>query len=270
MDLASIIGFVIIFASILVTVLASFTPLGDALPKAGAGLLDTASFVCVIGGMAGATFVTFSMANMGSFAKIFGQVIKPQMESNQSIEMMQKLIEIGTEARRGGILSVEPLVAQLDDPFLQKAMQLAVDGRDADEIRSTLTGELTFMSNRHDTGASMFDTMNKYCPAFGMIGTLLGLIAMLGNMGGAGMDISALTGGMATALITTLYGSVFANCLFAPVCDNLKSKSKAEATYREIAIEGVAMIASTTPPPQMRSRFQSFLAPQDQDALDAS
>ena len=84
------------------------------------------------------------------------------------------------------------------------------------------------------------------------------------------MDISALTGGMATALITTLYGSVFANCIFSPVCDNLKSKSKAEGTYREIAIEGVAMIASTTPPPQMRSRFQSFLAPQDQDALDAS
>ena len=89
MDLASIIGFVIIVASILLTILASFTGLGDALPKGGGGLLDTASFICVIGGMAGATFVTFSMANMGSFAKIFGQVMKPQMESNQSIEMIR-------------------------------------------------------------------------------------------------------------------------------------------------------------------------------------
>ena len=84
------------------------------------------------------------------------------------------------------------------------------------------------------------------------------------------MDMGALTGGMAGALLTTLYGSVFANCLFAPVCDNLKSKSKAETTYREIAIEGVVMIASSTAPPQMRARFLSFLAPKDQDALDAS
>ena len=103
-----------------------------------------------------------------------------------------------------------------------------------------------------------------------MIGTLIGLIAMLGNMGGSSMDISALTGGMATALITTLYGSMFANMFFAPICDNLKSKSKAETTYREIAIEGVAMVASSAGAPAMRSRFQSFLAPQDQDLLDAS
>ena len=205
MDLASVIGLVIITFSLLATILNSFFFPWS--PQYLKGIIDPASVVCVLGGMAGATLVTFSMANMSNFGKIFGQLLKPQMESEQSIEMMKKLMEIGLEARRGGILSVEPLVAQLDDPFLQKSLQLAVDGRDADDIRSTLEGELTFMSGRHETGASMFDTMNKYCPAFGMIGTLLGLIAMLGNMGGAGMDISALTGGMATALITTLYGS---------------------------------------------------------------
>ncbi len=269
MDLASIIGFVLVLLAIVITCLFSFHS-GWNSPKWVSGLVDTASLICVLGGMAGATFITFSMANMSNFGNIIGQVLKPQMESDQSIELMKKIIEIGTEARRGGILSIEPLVAQIDDPFLQKSLQMAVDGRDADEIRDTLSGELTFMSNRHETGASMFDTMNKYCPAFGMIGTLLGLIAMLGNMGGAGMDISALTGGMATALITTLYGSVFANCIFAPICDNLKSKSKAETTYREIAIEGVAMVASSSGAPAMRSRFQSFLAPQDQDLLDAS
>ena len=268
MDLASVIGLVIITFSLLATILNSFFFPWS--PQYLKGIIDPASVVCVLGGMAGATLVTFSMANMSNFGKIFGQLLKPQMESEQSIEMMKKLMEIGLEARRGGILSVEPLVAQLDDPFLQKSLQLAVDGRDADDIRSTLEGELTFMSGRHETGASMFDTMNKYCPAFGMIGTLLGLIAMLGSMGGAGMDISALTGGMATALITTLYGSIFANCVFAPVCDNLKAKSKAEVTYREIAIEGVVMIASNTAPPQMRARFQSFLAPKDQDLLEAT
>ena len=267
MDLASIIGFVVIVIAILLTILSSFVPLD--LGTTGGGLVDTASFICVIGGMIGATFVSFSMLNVTSLGKVFGLVMRPQMESEQSIEMMKKLMEIGTEARRGGILSVEPLVAQLDDPFLQKSLQLAVDGRDADDIRDTLAGELTFMSNRHEVGASMFDTMNKYCPAFGMIGTLIGLIAMLKSMGG-GMDIGALTGGMATALITTLYGSVFANCIFAPVCDNLKAKSKAETTYREVAIEGVVMIASSTAPPQMRARFQSFLAPKDQDLLEAS
>ena len=268
MDLTSVIGFVVVAVCILYVVGTSFFGIPN--PTFLQRLIDPASLICVLGGMTGATLITFSQAQIGNFAKIFGQVLAPQMESEQSIEMMKKLLEIGTAARRGGILSVESLVAELDDPFLQKALQLAVDGRDSDDIRDTLQGELTFMSGRHETGASVFDTMNKYCPAFGMIGTLFGLIAMLGSMGGASMDMGALTGGMAGALLTTLYGSVFANCVFAPVCDNLKSKSKAEIPYREIAIEGVVMIASSTAPPQMRARFQSFLAPKDQDLLEAS
>ena len=123
------------------------------------------------------------------------------------------------------------------------------------------------MATRHDKGAEMFNTMNKYCPAFGMIGTLFGLIAMLQSMGGASMDMSALTGGMAVALITTLYGAVFANAIFSPVADNLKTKSKAEKVYRDVIIEGVVMIASSETPPVMRARFGSFLAPKDQAQL---
>ena len=268
MDLASVVGFCTILLAIILTVLSSF--FGLTLPAGLKGLLDSASFICVIGGMLGATLVTFSMADFGNLVAILRKVTEPEVPS--PITLMKQLIEIGAAARRGGILSIEPMLAEIDETFLSKGLQMAVDGRDADTIRSSLNGEVTFMSTRHEKGAEMFNTMNKYCPAFGMIGTLFGLIAMLGNMGGGsgGMDMGALTSGMAVALLTTLYGALFANSLFAPFADNLKTKSKAEKVYRNVIIEGVVMIASSETPPVMRARFASFLAPKDQAQLAES
>ena len=269
MDHASGIGFVIIITALLITVLSSFNFIPK-IPSAVKGLLDPASFICVVGGMLGATLITFSMADFGNLVPVFKKVMEPEVPS--PIDLMKQLIEIGAAARRGGILSIEPMLAEIDETFLSKGLQMAVDGRDAETIRSSLNGEVTFMATRHEKGAEMFNTMNKYCPAFGMIGTLFGLIAMLGNMGGGGggMDMGALTGGMAVALITTLYGAVFANAIFSPVADNLKTKSKAEKVYRDVIIEGVVMIASSETPPVMRARFGSFLAPKDQAQLQES
>ena len=265
MDHASGLGFVIIGIAIFLTVMSAF--FGWNLGKTLKGLIDTASVVCVVGGMLGATLITFSMADFGNLVTVFKKVMEPEVPS--PIDLMKQLIEIGAAARRGGILSIEPMLAEIDETFLSKGLQMAVDGRDAETIRTSLNGEVTFMATRHDKGAEMFNTMNKYCPAFGMIGTLFGLIAMLGAMGGGsgGMDMGALTGGMAVALITTLYGAVFANAIFSPVADNLKTKSKAEKVYRDVIIEGVVMIASSETPPVMRARFGSFLAPKDQAQL---
>ena len=265
MDLASIVGFGTIVVALLLTILNGFFGLN--LPTFGKGLIDIASLVCVVGGMIGATLITFSMADFTTLVAVFKKVIEPEVPS--PIDLMKQLIEIGAAARRGGILSIEPMLAELDEEFLSKGLQMAVDGRDAETIRANLNGEVTFMATRHEKGAEMFNTMNKYCPAFGMIGTLFGLIAMLGNMGGGsgGMDMGALTGGMAVALITTLYGAVFANAIFSPVADGLKAKSKAEKVYRDVIIEGVVMIASSETPPVMRARFGSFLAPKDQAQL---
>ena len=264
MDHASGAGFVIIIIALLITVLSSFNFIPK-LPSAVKGLLDPASFICVVGGMLGATLITFSMADFGNLVTVLKKVMEPEVPS--PIDLMKQLIEIGAAARRGGILSIEPMLAEIDEEFLSKGLQMAVDGRDADTIRTSLNGEVTFMATRHEKGAEMFNTMNKYCPAFGMIGTLFGLIAMLQSMGGASMDMSALTGGMAVALITTLYGAVFANAFFSPIADNLKTKSKAEKVYRNVIIEGVVMIASSETPPVMRARFGSFLAPKDQAQL---
>ena len=265
MDLASIIGFGIIIIALLLTILGAF--FGLPLPKGVKGLVDSASLICVVGGMLGATLITFSLADFSNLVAVLKKVIEPEVPA--PIDLMKQLVEIGAAARRGGILSIEPMLAELDEEFLSKGLQMAVDGRDAETIRANLNGEVTFMATRHDKGAEMFNTMNKYCPAFGMIGTLFGLIAMLGNMGGGsgGMDMGALTGGMAVALITTLYGAVFANAIFSPVADGLKAKSKAEKIYRDVIIEGVVMIASSETPPVMRARFGSFLAPKDQAQL---
>ena len=266
MDLASIVGLCVIVIALLLTILGAF--FGLPLPKGVKGLVDSASFICVVGGMLGATLITFSLADFGNLGAVFMKVFEPEVPS--PIDLMKRLIEIGAAARRGGILSIEPMLAELDEEFLSKGLQMAVDGRDADTIRTSLNGEVTFMATRHEKGAEMFNTMNKYCPAFGMIGTLFGLIAMLQSMGGASMDMSALTGGMAVALITTLYGAVFANAFFSPIADNLKTKSKAEKVYRNVIIEGVVMIASSETPPVMRARFGSFLAPKDQAQLQES
>ena len=130
-------------------------------------------------------------------------------------ELIDQLVGLAEKARREGLLAMEEEAAQIEDAFLRKGIQLIVDGTDPDLVRNVLEIELAFQEERHRAGQGIFEDMGSYAPAFGMIGTLIGLINML-----ADIEDEKITPGMALALITTLYGSVLANLIFLPIAGN--------------------------------------------------
>src|SRR5690606_33825869 len=131
------------------------------------------------------------------------------------------LVSYAEVARRDGILSLETMCKDIDDAFIVRGIQMAVDGTDPELIQQIMETELENLIDRHDAGKSVLATLGKYAPAFGMIGTLVGLVIMLANMD----DPSAIGPGMAVALLTTLYGAVLSNVLFLPMVDRLTARS---------------------------------------------
>jgi chemotaxis protein MotA len=160
-------------------------------------------------------------------------------------------------ARRDGILSLENATKDMDDPFIVRGIQMAVDGTDPELIEQIMDNELENLVERHENGKGLFDTLGKYAPAFGMIGTLVGLVAMLANL----TDPSSLGAGMAVALITTLYGAIIANAIALPLADRLGRRSADEVLYKTVIIKGVMAIQSGDNPRVVEQKLRTFLPP---------
>ena len=176
-------------------------------------------------------------------------------------------MEFSEVARRDGILALENSAAEIDDPFLLLGIQMAVDGTEPDVLENILRSEMDSLSSRHRAGKSLFDTMGRYAPAFGMIGTLMGLIIMLGNMD----DPDAIGPGMAVALITTLYGAVVSNLIFLPLSDKLSTYSKQELEVREVILRGILAIQSGDNPRIVEQKLKTALpVPQRSASLRAA
>ena len=152
-------------------------------------------------------------------------------------ETINTIVRFADKARREGLLVLDEDADALDDPFLQKGIRLVVDGTTPELVRNILETELAFIAQRHKTGQSLFETMGAFAPAFGMLGTLIGLIQMLINLD----TPDAIGPGMAVALVTTFYGSVLANMVCLPIANKLKNKS-AGNLQKEAVIEGVLSI----------------------------
>jgi chemotaxis protein MotA len=168
------------------------------------------------------------------------------------------IVTFSEKARREGLLALEDDLDELDDEFLRKGIQLVVDGTDPEIIRNIMETELNHMESRHATGIKVFEDWGIFAPAFGMIGTLIGLILMLANI----EDKSAIGPGMSTALITTLYGAILANLVFIPVANKLTTVNNQEILIREIMIEGTLSIQSGDNPRIVKEKLVSFLPPE--------
>jgi chemotaxis protein MotA len=179
-------------------------------------------------------------------------------------ELISQLVGFSDRARKEGLLALEDNLDAVEDEFMRKGIQLVVDGTDPDIIKSILYADLDQLQARHETGIKIFDDWSKIAPAFGMIGTLVGLIAMLGNIGG---DSSAIGRGMQTALVTTLYGSFFANLFLIPVKSKLEDRDKEESRVKEIVIEGILSIQSGDNPRILLEKLVSFLPPSQRQAV---
>ena len=251
MDIATILGLVICFAMVLLGVATSGGI--QALPS----YLDVPSIAITFGGAFSAVLAANSLQGFISGLKSFSLVLKtPQ---NNTAEMINNIIELSNVARKEGLLSLEEAAENLEDNFLKKGILLIVDGTDPELVRAIMETELVSMDSRHKARIGFWENVGSMGPAWGMIGTLVGLVNMLNNMS----DASTIGPNMATALITTLYGSLLANWICAPVANKLKAHNEMEMMQKEIMIEGLLSIQAGENPRVIEEKLKSFMAPVD-------
>lgn len=252
MDLASIIGLIACFGLIIFGIVT-----GDLGVAGLKHFLDAPSFIITVGGTFSCILAMNTMSDFVSGLKSFTLVFKaPAIQVTQIID---KIIELSNIARKEGLLSLEEAAADLDDAFLKKGILLIVDGTDPELVSDIMETELSCVEDRHKNRITFWENIAAMGPAWGMIGTLIGLILMLQNMS----DASTIGPNMATALITTLYGSMLANWIGTPVATKLKVDDAAESMIKSIMIEGLLSIQAGENPRVIEEKLKSFLAPKD-------
>jgi len=227
-----------------------------------ASLINIPSILVVCGGTAGAIVASFPLANVLKVHTIFLKAIFG--ENNDALATIKTLVQYAEIARRDGILSLESHIEDLNDPFIVRGIKMAVDGTDPELIRTIMDTELEASMERHAQGKAILDTTGKMAPAFGMIGTLMGLIFMLQSMD----DPSAIGPGMAVALITTMYGAIIANVVTGPIAEKLGANDADEVLVKTIIIAGVMSIQSGDNPRVVESKLMTYLPPSKRAALE--
>jgi chemotaxis protein MotA len=222
--------------------------------------LDPASIFLVFGTTACAMLVAYSGKELSDMGKAVGKAFGKHVLDVQG--GITAILDMANIARKEGILALEEKVKDMEDPFIQKCIQLIVDGADAELVKDIMESDIDAMSERHTNSASMLDTLANLGPAFGMLATVLGLIAMLANLD----DPSTLGPGMSMALITTMYGSLIANAFAIPVAIKLKTRSSKEILYRHVMLEGMLSIQAGDNRRIIEEKLYSFLPPGDKPA----
>ena len=248
MDLGTVIGIVLIMVLLL----------GAMTMGVGVGAyIDIPSVLIVVGGSIGALMVSFKPSQMKAFSKIFMKAVKPGEEDTG--ELIKKLVEFATKARKDGILALEGDVNTEENKFLKKGLSMAIDGSEPDTIRELLEIELDQTSSRHKIHAAIFNQWAGLAGAMGMVGTLIGLVAMLLNMA----DPSAIGPSMAVALLTTMYGAIIGNVFGTPIYNILSIRNDEESMIREMIISGIMSIQSGDAPRVLEAKLLAYLAPAD-------
>lgn len=253
MDIATVIG--IIFGIVLLT--GSIAVEGSL-----SAFWSLSSLMIVLGGTIAATLINYPLHQVVSTIKVIR--IAFRNHAYEPGEVITILVSFAEKARREGLLALEAEAEAIDEPFLKKGIELIVDGTDPELVRNIMETDLTFVEERHKQGAQIFENMGASAPAFGMIGTLIGLILMLRSLD----DPSKIGPGMAVALITTFYGSLFANLLLLPIAGKLRIRSSEEILNKELMLEGILSIQAGENPRIVAEKMKSFLNPIERRKLD--
>ncbi|MBE5944821.1 MAG: motility protein A [Lachnospiraceae bacterium] len=256
MDIASIIGFIGALALMVFGMVngKGFGVITDT-------FLDPASALITFGGSFGAILAMNPMKDFIAGLKSFTLVFKVP-KANET-ETIKSIIELSNLARREGLLALEESTNNLEDDFMKKGVMLIVDGTDPELVRSILEAELINVDARHQENIGFWKNLGAMGPAWGMIGTLIGLINMLKDLS----DPDSIGPNMAVALITTLYGSVLANWICTPVANKLTKQNDMEIKLKEVMIEGILSIQAGENPRVIEEKLKSFLAPKDRKAF---
>lgn len=244
MDLATIMGFIIGGLCF------GWAMFAEGSPRT---FLSMEAVVVIFGGVAAVMLVCFPLKSVLSIPKVLKNAFFA--ESKSTHKLIGDLVKYAEIARRDGILSLESMTESIEDKFIVKGIQMAVDGTDPQLIEQILESELDSLAERHADGRNLFETAGRYAPAFGIIGTVIGLVLMLSRMGEGG-DIGK---GMAVAFLATLYGAMCANCIFIPIADKLRARSKEEMLVKQIIIRGVMSIQSGDNPRIVEQKLKTFL-----------
>lgn len=250
MDIATLLGLAV-----------SFVLIGEAISLGGdfSVFINLAALLIVIGGTVGATVTNFPPREIVRLFRHTARTIARRPPKTEAV--LERFMDFAYRARREGILSLEPLILEIDDPYLKKGLQLTVDGLEPEAIRAILSTEIDNNHNRHSGAVELWNAMASYAPALGMIGTVIGLVHMLRTMN----DPASIGPAMAVALITTFYGAILANLVFLPICGKLKHRARQENQIMEMQLAGVLCIARGENPRILREILEGFQAPGERD-----
>ncbi len=253
MDIATIIGIVVGMGLIIFTIAT-----GE-----GAGMfIHIPSAMIVFGGALASTLISFSLKEVLSVISVVQKAFFTAAYDGG--KLIDQIVTLSKKARKEGLLAIDKDVNEISDAFLRSGMEMVVDGTEPELIRTVLETELSYTMERHKKGAQIMNALGASAPAFGMIGTLMGLVQMLSNLD----DPSKIGGGMAVALITTFYGSVLANLIFLPLAVKLQNNSGTEVIIKELIIEGVLSIQFGEHPNTIHRKLSNFMAPKERLELE--
>lgn len=242
MDLASLVGIMGALALIVISMLMS-GQLGM--------FVNVPSVVIVVGGTIFAVMAKYGLGQFLGAIKVAGKSFK--FSSTDPVELINEVVGLADEARKGGLLSLEG--KEVSNDFLKRGIQLLVDGHEPDVVKTLLSKDKSKAEERHAVGASIFANMAEMAPAMGMIGTLIGLVAMLANMD----DPKAIGPAMAVALLTTLYGAIIANAICQPMADKLALRAAEEAMIKSLVIDALIAIQNGQNPRVIDGMLRNYL-----------
>lgn len=249
MDITTILG-IIISAVLIVFVGINPTKLGN--------FWDPPSLAIVVGGAICAVLASYPLKTLATIPKMMALVIQGNRYNIGFL--VDTLEEMAQLARKNGLLALEEKANEIDDPFFKQGIMLIVDATEPEEVRALLENEVDAMSARHEEGINLFNKASAFSPAFGMIGTLVGLVNMLKEMDIDSGGASSIGPAMATALITTFYGCILANVLFSPIANKLTVRNEEELLYKQIMIEGILAIQSGDNPKFLKEKLVTYVA----------
>lgn len=247
MDITSILGLVL--GAFLILNGIGFDKLGN--------FFDPPSILIVVGGCLAAVIGSYPLGTLKSVLKHMGMLINGKKYDPTAV--IDQVVDMAQLARKNGLLALEEKANALDDPFFKQALMLVVDATDAEKVREILESAVDNMASRHEECVGIWEKAAAYAPAFGMIGTLVGLVNMLKGLDLSSGGSSSIGENMSVALITTFYGCILANLIFMPIAKKLRIRNEEEILYKGIIIEGVMGIQSGENPKNLRERLLSFL-----------
>lgn len=258
MDIASLAGIVLGFAAIIFGIISS-----GGVSAITENFFDAPSVIITIGGSIAGTLACHSLQDFINGFKSMGLIFK-QKENDPGV-VISNIINLSNIARKEGLLALEEAANGIEDEFLKKGVMLVVDGTDPELVRGILETDLTCIEQRHKKMIAFWDKWGELAPAWGMIGTLIGLVNMLKQLN----DPSTIGPQMAVALVTTFYGSVIANWICNPVAAKLAANNASEIMMKEITVEGLLSIQAGENPRVIEEKLKSFLSPSARDSMNA-